>query len=87
MDDIDIYLAPLNLQTSQPWKTQYNTTSKEELYHVEGFINCSQQEGEELKKCIEAIAYSPEEVVVATNHQGTTEVNKFIHKSLYLVTL
>ena len=79
-DNLDIYLAPLNLQTSQPWKTLPDTTYELGLYHVSSsFINCSQEEGMKLKKCIEAIAYSPEEVVIATNHQGTIEVNEIIH--------
>ena len=41
---------------------------------METFINCSKEEGEELKKCIEAIAYSPEDTVIATNHQGKIQV-------------
>ena len=37
---------------------------------MESFTNCSDKVDEQLKKCLETIAYSNEETVLNTNHRG-----------------
>ena len=65
---LDVYLAPLNRQTGQPSKTKSNNKTRD--YLMESFTNCSDKVDEELKKCLETIAYSNEETVLSTNHRG-----------------
>ena len=70
---LDIYLLPLNRNTGQPWKTKSNNKTKD--YLMESFTNCTNKEDEELKKCLENIAYSNEEIVLKTNHRGYNQTS------------
>ena len=65
---LDVYLAPVNRNTGQPWKTMSNNRTNDNL--MESFTNCSNKMDEQLKKCLETIAYSNEETVLNTNHRG-----------------
>ena len=42
---------------------------------MESFTNCSNKVDEELRKCMETIAYSNEETVLHTNHRGKNETH------------
>ena len=68
---LDIYLAPLNRNTGQPWKTMSN--NKTSNYLMKSYTNCSDKVDEQLKKCLETIAYSNEETVLKTNHRGNNK--------------
>ena len=62
---LDIYLVPLNRNTGRPWKTESNIKFLKEISSI-----CTNKEDEQLKKCLETIAYSDEETVLKTNHRG-----------------
>ena len=42
---------------------------------MESFTNCTNKEDEELKKCLENIAYSNEDIVLKTNHRGYNQTS------------
>ena len=42
---------------------------------MESFTNCSNKVDQELKKCLESIAYSSEETVLQTNHVGNNKTH------------